>query len=84
MFNQNKKEVTESNQAEEKKEKSGYVNWWLFRKKGTVSKSWATAEELWNNPKVRKEIEHHNNKVREEIEHHNNKVNKQSKANPES
>ena len=44
--------------------KSGYVNWWLFRTKGTVAEPWSSAEELWNNPDIQEEIQYHNNLVR--------------------
>lgn len=36
---------------------SGYVNWWLFRDKGTIAEDWPTAEELWEDKSVQKEIE---------------------------
>ena len=35
---------------------SGYVNWWLFRTKGTVKEPWPTAEELLSDPEVQKDI----------------------------
>ncbi len=40
----------------QQKTNNGYVNWWLFRDKGTVAER-RTAEELWNDPAVKKEIE---------------------------
>ena len=39
-----------------KKRNDGYVNWWLFRDKGTVAEK-RTIKELWNDPEVQKEIE---------------------------
>ena len=67
MSDENKNKVAKNNGEEEKNGKTGYVNWWLFRKKGTVSKPWATAEELWNNPKVQEEIKHHNSSVDKQL-----------------
>ena len=40
----------------QKKSDDGYVNWWLFRDKGTVAEK-RTIKELWNDPEVQKEIE---------------------------
>ena len=39
-----------------KKNDDGYVNWWLFRDRGTVAER-CTIKELWNDPEVQKEIE---------------------------
>ena len=53
MFNKKK----EGNKTEEKSiKRSGYVNWWLFRDKGTVAEK-RTVKEIWNDPEVQKEIE---------------------------
>ena len=50
MFNKKR----EANKIEGKG--TGYVNWWLFRDKGTVAEK-RTIKELWNDPKVKEEIE---------------------------
>ena len=53
MFNKKR----EGNKAEDKNSKhSGYVNWWLFRDRGTVAEK-RTIKELWNDPEVQKEID---------------------------
>ena len=49
-----------------KKEKIGY-GWWLFRKKGTAATKWRTAEEIWNDPEVRKIIERHNKEIKKGV-----------------
>jgi len=36
----------------------------LIHGKGTVAEPWPTAEELWNNPEVKKIIDAHNQSVR--------------------
>ena len=52
MFNKKREE----NKAEDKSSKhSSYVNWWLFRDRGTVAEK-RTLKELWNDPEVQKEI----------------------------
>ena len=56
---------------EEKKQKTGYISWWLFRKKGTVAEPWPTAEELRNDPDVQNEIK----MVREAFAHTNKEQN---------
>ena len=60
MSNQTKLEEKPANKAvaknKAKKSKSGYVSWWLFRTKGTAAEPWPTAEELWNDPDVQREI----------------------------
>ncbi len=60
MSNQAKLEEKPANKAtaekKAKKSKSGYVSWRLFRSKGTVAEPWPTAEELWNDPDVQREI----------------------------
>ena len=48
--------------VKKKKKESNYA-WWLFRTKGTAEEPWPTAEELWNDPKVKKIIENHNEEV---------------------
>ena len=55
-----------------KKQKTGYISWWLFRKKGTVAEDWPTAEELRNDPDVQNEIK----MVREAFAHTNKEQNK--------
>lgn len=52
-----KNEDTPIPDTKEKKQESGYVNWWLFRNKGTVAEPWPTAEELWKDKDVQNEIE---------------------------
>ena len=49
--------------SKEKKEKISYVNWWLFRNRGTVAEPWPTAKELWKDPKVKAAIKNHNHLV---------------------
>lgn len=39
-----------------RKQKTGYISWWLFRKKGTVAEPWPTAKQLWDNEDVQDEI----------------------------
>lgn len=59
-----KKEKEESlKKSKEQKKRTGYVNWWIFRNKGTVAEPWPTAKELWEDPKVKAAIENHNNLV---------------------
>ena len=64
MSDSEKLEKVSGNKLKEKEKKNKYVNWWLFRNKGTVAEPWPTAEELWDNPKVQKAIENHNNLVK--------------------
>ena len=53
MFNKKR----EGNKAKDKgSSHSSYVNWWLFRDRGTVAES-RTMKELWNDPEVQKEID---------------------------
>ena len=61
MFFKNNKR--ESN----KKEKSQEPTYWerVIYGKGTVAEPWPTAEELWNDPKVKKIIDDHNESVRQ-------------------
>ena len=60
------KEKSTQKPEKEKKQDSGYVNWWLFRDKGTVAEPWPTAEELWKDPDVQEEIK----KVRKVFNNH--------------
>ena len=65
MSSQNK--VSDKKNRTETKQKNnnnGYVNWWLFRKKGTVAEPWPTAEELWKDPKVQATVKAHNRLVK--------------------
>ena len=56
MFNYLKNKFKQKNNKEDKK-KQKYTYWErVFQGKGTVSEPWPTAEELWNDPKVRKTI----------------------------
>lgn len=50
---------TEKNQ----KQDDGY-GWWLFRKKGTATEPWPTAEDLWNDPKVQQALQNHNELIK--------------------
>ena len=52
------------------KKKSGYGNW-LFRTEGTAAEPWPTAEELWNDPNVQREMK----EVREVFNHVRKKQN---------
>ncbi len=45
------------------KQKTGYGNW-LFRKEGTAAEPWPTADDLWNNPDIKKAVKAHNAEVR--------------------
>ena len=56
---------------EEKKQKTGYISWWLFKKKGTVAEPWPTAEELRDDPDVQNEIK----MVKKAFAHTNTKQN---------
>ena len=64
MSDPKRNEDTLSQESEKKKQKTGYVNWWLFRKKGTVAEPWPTAKELWDDPKVKAAIKNHNASVK--------------------
>ena len=39
-----------------KKKKEPIFNWWLFKTKGTAAEPWPTAEELWKDKNVQKEL----------------------------
>ena len=57
MSNEKKSKAQSSQEVrEEKKRKTGYISWWLFRKKGTVAEDWPTAEELRDDRDVQNEI----------------------------
>ncbi len=56
MFMSNEKKTKTPSSKEEKKQKTGYISWWLFRTKGTIAEDWPTAEELRNNEDVQNEI----------------------------
>ena len=58
-----KSETNTLDRNKEKKQNTGYGNW-LFRTKGTAAEPWPTAEELWNDPGVKKIIKAHNAEVR--------------------
>ena len=64
MSDSEKTEKLSEKKIKQREKENKYVNWWLFRNKGTVAEPWPTAEELWDNPKVQKAIENHNNLVR--------------------
>ena len=63
MADPEKKEEASLKKSAEQKKKASYVNWWLFRNKGTVAEPWPTAEDLWSDPKVQDAIKNHNNLV---------------------
>ena len=44
------------------KQKAGYGNW-LFRKEGTAAEPWPTADDLWNDPDIKKAVKLHNAEV---------------------
>ena len=64
MSDSGKTEKLSEKKNKQKEKKNKYVNWWLFRNKGTVAEPWSTAEELWDNPKVQEAIKNHNNLVK--------------------
>ena len=53
--------------SETQKQKTGYGNW-LFRKEGTAAEPWPTADDLWNDPDIKKAVEAHNAEVRKSNE----------------
>ena len=55
------------NKRESDKEKNQEPTYWerVIYGKGTVAEPWPTAEELWNDPKVKKIIDDHNESVRQ-------------------
>ena len=63
MSNQNKKEEIKKNQQEQHKKPTYWQR--VIYGKGTVAEPWPTAEELWNDPEVKKAIENHNQLVRQ-------------------
>ncbi len=56
MPSQEKKQsFSNGNSHEEREEKISFWDWFVHGK-GTVAEPWPTAEELFNNPKVQKEM----------------------------
>ena len=55
---------------------ANYVNWWLFRSKGTVAEPWPTAEQLLEDPHVQQAIKEHNHNVLTHLSNLNNTQNK--------
>ena len=55
--------MSQKKKKQKQKQKSAWANW-LFRKKGTAAEPWPTAEELWNDPEVKKAINAHNESVK--------------------
>ncbi|MDE0518005.1 MAG: hypothetical protein OXH36_00395 [Bdellovibrionales bacterium] len=55
-----KNKIPSSEELSEKKnsqkQKHGYFHWWLFQDEGTVAEDWPTAQQLWENEEVQKEI----------------------------
>ena len=70
MSNNEKSEI-QQNTKKPKKQKTGYISWWLFRTKGTAAEPWPTGEELLNDPDVQKEIK----QVRDAFNHTNKEQN---------
>ncbi len=57
------------NNQDKKKKQSTYWERVIYGK-GTVSEPWPTAEELWNDPKVKRAIKEHNAEVHKRTEVH--------------
>ena len=67
MSNDLKNKSKQKDNKEEDKKKHKPTYWErVIKGKGTVAEPWPTAEELWNDPKVRKIIKDHHNLIKKE------------------